>query len=144
LIYFIGILNDDDTAVPVGSVPYTEGLPSNNTQWVDILVNEMMTASDTDGAKARASKVLEVFERSIASRIGSQPLQSFQKVDCPPEAALSSFICLPLLLSVSDVAPVISMECCNVLIGWRFKNSCILILVTIWFVSFGTLFFLIV
>ncbi|KAK3132517.1 hypothetical protein QOZ80_6AG0523460 [Eleusine coracana subsp. coracana] len=74
-----GMLDNDAIAAPIGSVPYAESLPSSSTQWVDILVNEMAAASNTDDAKARASRVLEVFERSITSRIGAEPLQSFQK-----------------------------------------------------------------
>ncbi|KAK3129289.1 hypothetical protein QOZ80_6BG0476400 [Eleusine coracana subsp. coracana] len=74
-----GMLDNDAIAAPIGSVPYAESLPSSSTQWVDILVNEMAAASNTDDAKDRASRVLEVFERSITSCIGAEPLQSFQK-----------------------------------------------------------------
>ncbi|TVU10820.1 hypothetical protein EJB05_44372, partial [Eragrostis curvula] len=74
-----GILDGNEVAAPEESVPYADSLPSSSAQWVDILVNEMMTASSTDDAKARASRVLEVFESSMTSRIGADVLQSFQK-----------------------------------------------------------------
>uniref|UniRef100_A0A0A9FRQ5 CUE domain-containing protein n=1 Tax=Arundo donax TaxID=35708 RepID=A0A0A9FRQ5_ARUDO len=74
-----GILDGNEVAAPVQSIPGAESLPSSNTEWVEILVNEMVSASDTDDAKARASRVLEVFERSLTSRIGAEALQSFRK-----------------------------------------------------------------
>lgn len=83
MIYATGDLDDNEVAAPVESVPSAESLRSSSTQWVEILVNEMMNASDTGDAKARASRVLEVFERSVTSRIGAETLQSFQKVDSP-------------------------------------------------------------
>ncbi|XP_062199316.1 uncharacterized protein LOC133901821 [Phragmites australis] len=74
-----GILDGNEVAAPVDSVPCAESLPSSSTQWVEILVNEMVSASDTVDAKARASRVLEVFERSVISHIGAEALQNFQK-----------------------------------------------------------------
>ncbi|RCV10898.1 hypothetical protein SETIT_2G145100v2 [Setaria italica] len=74
-----GILVDNVVAAPVDSVPWAENLPSSSTQWSEVLVKEMMSASNTDDAKARASGVLEVFERAMTSRIGAEALQNFQK-----------------------------------------------------------------
>ncbi|TKW32149.1 hypothetical protein SEVIR_2G151000v4 [Setaria viridis] len=73
------ILVDNVVAAPVDSVPWAENLPSSSTQWSEVLVKEMMSASNTDDAKARASGVLEVFERAMTSRIGAEALQNFQK-----------------------------------------------------------------
>jgi hypothetical protein len=75
----IGILVDNEVAAPVDSVPWADNLPSSSIQWSEILVNEMLSASNMDDAKARASRVLEVFERAMTSRIGAEAHQSFQK-----------------------------------------------------------------
>jgi hypothetical protein len=75
-----GILVDNEVAAPVDSVPWADNLPSSSIQWSEILVNEMLSASNMDDAKARASRVLEVFERAMTSRIGAEAHQSFQKV----------------------------------------------------------------
>ncbi|RLM87120.1 uncharacterized protein C2845_PM04G10960 [Panicum miliaceum] len=74
-----GILVDNEVAASVDSVPWADNLPSSSTQWSEILVNEMLSASNTDDAKARASRALEVFERAMTSRIGAEAHQSFQK-----------------------------------------------------------------
>lgn len=55
-------------------------LPTNGSEWVDLFVSEMMNASDMDDAKARASRILEVLEKSIASRAGVEAAEGFQKV----------------------------------------------------------------
>ena len=92
LLYSIGILVDNEVATPVDSVPWAENLPSSSTQWSEILVNEMLSACNTDDAKARASRVLEVFERAMTSRIGAEAHQSFHKVvDFP--SLFSSNLC---------------------------------------------------
>ncbi|KAJ8635051.1 hypothetical protein MRB53_009318 [Persea americana] len=54
-------------------------LPTNGSEWVDLFVSEMMNASDMDDAKARASRILEVLEKSIASRAGVEAAEGFQK-----------------------------------------------------------------
>ncbi|XP_055802097.1 uncharacterized protein LOC129871226 [Solanum dulcamara] len=38
------------------------------TEWVDLFVGEMMSASNIDDAKARASRALEAFEKAICAR----------------------------------------------------------------------------
>ncbi|CAM0147980.1 unnamed protein product [Urochloa decumbens] len=70
-----GIFVDNEVDAPVDSVPWPENLPSSSTQWSEVLMNEMSCASNTDDAKARASKVLEFFQ----SRICAEALQNFQK-----------------------------------------------------------------
>lgn len=39
----------------------------DGAKWVDTFVHEMMNAIDVDDARMRAAKILEAFERSIAS-----------------------------------------------------------------------------
>lgn len=43
----------------------TDNLPKDGSEWVDLLVREMMSATDVDDARVRASRVLEVLEKSI-------------------------------------------------------------------------------
>ncbi|KAL5547783.1 hypothetical protein UlMin_003014 [Ulmus minor] len=61
--------------VPVGE----ESLPKGGADWVDLFVREMMSASDMDDAKARASRVLEVLEKSIYTRASADAAQNFHQ-----------------------------------------------------------------
>ncbi|KAL6221659.1 hypothetical protein ACLB2K_005055 [Fragaria x ananassa] len=54
-------------------------LPSQGADWVELFVREMMSASNMEDAKARASRVLEVLEKSICSRASTEAAQSFQQ-----------------------------------------------------------------
>lgn len=47
---------------------------------MELFVKEMMSASDMDDAKARASRVLEVLEKSIYARASADAAQSFHQV----------------------------------------------------------------
>lgn len=40
----------------------------NGSSWVDIFVQEMMSASDWDDVRGRAMKILEVFERNVVAQ----------------------------------------------------------------------------
>uniref|UniRef100_A0A0D9XBA4 CUE domain-containing protein n=1 Tax=Leersia perrieri TaxID=77586 RepID=A0A0D9XBA4_9ORYZ len=75
-----GISVGNETAAQIGNAPSADNFPSSSTQWVEILVNEMTSASNVDDAKSRASRVLEVFEKSMISRVGAEAMESFQKV----------------------------------------------------------------
>ena len=55
-------------------------LPVDGAEWVDLLVREMMSATSMDDAKSRASRVLEILEKSIMARPGDEAAQSFEKV----------------------------------------------------------------
>ncbi|PON99842.1 Ubiquitin system component Cue [Trema orientale] len=61
--------------VPVGE----ENLPKDGADWVELFVREMMSASDMDDAKARASRVLEVLEKSIYTRASADAAQSLHQ-----------------------------------------------------------------
>ncbi|KAJ4950751.1 hypothetical protein NE237_027583 [Protea cynaroides] len=54
-------------------------LQMDGSEWVELFVREMMTASNMDDAKARASRVLEVLEKNIHARAGAEAAQSFHK-----------------------------------------------------------------
>lgn len=40
--------------------------PTDGASWVDIFVQEMMSASDLDDARRRAARMLKAFEKSVA------------------------------------------------------------------------------
>lgn len=54
-------------------------LPTDGSEWVELFVREMTNATDMDDARARASRVLEVLEKSIVTR-GTEAMQNFHKV----------------------------------------------------------------
>ncbi|KAJ6802657.1 uncharacterized protein M6B38_349290 [Iris pallida] len=57
-----------------------DNLPRNGSEWVEVLVREMMAASNVDDAKARASQVLDVLEKSILANAGNtEAFQGLQK-----------------------------------------------------------------
>ncbi|MQL69335.1 hypothetical protein Taro_001647 [Colocasia esculenta] len=54
-------------------------IPVDGSEWVELLVREMMNSTDVDDARARASSVLEVLEKSIMARAGAEAAQAFHK-----------------------------------------------------------------
>ena len=58
-----------------------ENLPMDGAEWVNLFVREMMSAASPDDARARASRVLELLEKSISARAGAEAAQAFQKVN---------------------------------------------------------------
>ncbi|KAJ8753151.1 hypothetical protein K2173_017719 [Erythroxylum novogranatense] len=61
---------DEDSSAP-------SNLPMDGAEWVELFVREMMSASNIDGARARASRALEVLEKSICARAGADAAKSF-------------------------------------------------------------------
>lgn len=55
-------------------------LPADGTEWVELFVREMMSATSTDDARARATRVLESLEKSISASASAEAAQNFQKV----------------------------------------------------------------
>lgn len=53
--------------------------PADGAEWVECLVREMMTATSIDDARARATRLLESFEKCISSRAGAEAAQNFHK-----------------------------------------------------------------
>ncbi|KAJ0031752.1 hypothetical protein Pint_13776 [Pistacia integerrima] len=73
------------SATANGEVPPTE-YPSaskviqlDGVEWVEHFVREMMSASNIDDARARASRALEVLEKSICARASAEAAQSFHQ-----------------------------------------------------------------
>ncbi|MCL7031757.1 hypothetical protein MKW94_028140 [Papaver nudicaule] len=56
-----------DAATASSQVPLPHDHPKNMSEWVDVFVSQMAGASTMDDAKARASRMLEVWEKSICS-----------------------------------------------------------------------------
>ncbi|KAM1061642.1 hypothetical protein FF1_026086 [Malus domestica] len=54
-------------------------LPKDGAEWVELIVREMMSASNMDDAKARASRVLEALEKSISACAITEVAQSFRQ-----------------------------------------------------------------
>ncbi|XP_055832417.1 uncharacterized protein LOC129901298 [Solanum dulcamara] len=54
-------------------------LPADGTEWVELFVREMMSATSTDDARARATRVLESLEKSISASASAEAAQNFQK-----------------------------------------------------------------
>lgn len=52
-----------------------------STEWAELLVNEMMSASNIDDAKARASRALEALEKSICARATEENIMLKQQVE---------------------------------------------------------------
>lgn len=67
----------DDT--PQEQPSANKQLPFNREEFVEIFVREMSMASNIDDAKARASRALEVFEKSIYAHASETARQSFQQ-----------------------------------------------------------------
>ncbi|KAJ4894837.1 Ubiquitin system component Cue protein [Raphanus sativus] len=64
--------DSEEAKVEVGSSGKDDQvLNLDGTEWVDLFVREMMSASDMNDAKDRASKALEALEKSINARAGS-------------------------------------------------------------------------
>ncbi|XP_062089885.1 uncharacterized protein LOC133796406 isoform X2 [Humulus lupulus] len=69
-------VNDGGVAV---SETLSAQLPVDGAEWVSLFVSEMMNATSPDDARARASRVLEILEKSISARAGAEAAQTFQK-----------------------------------------------------------------
>ncbi|KAM1173359.1 hypothetical protein ACFX13_026694 [Malus domestica] len=54
-------------------------LPKDGAEWVELVVREMMSASNMYDAKARASRVLEALEKSISACATTEVAQSFRQ-----------------------------------------------------------------
>ncbi|GAB4842095.1 hypothetical protein Ancab_012055 [Ancistrocladus abbreviatus] len=67
-----GSIRTDD---PVGQ----QSLPADGAEWVELFVREMLSASSVEDARARASRILGVLEKSIAARVHAEAADNFQK-----------------------------------------------------------------
>lgn len=67
------VSSSEDPAAP-------NGLPKDGSEWVELFVREMMSASNIDDARARASRALEVLEKSILAHASGEGAQSVAQV----------------------------------------------------------------
>ncbi|KAK8501328.1 hypothetical protein V6N13_027027 [Hibiscus sabdariffa] len=63
--------------VPAKEQTAPEVLSMDGSEWVELFVREMMNASNIDDARARASRALEVLEKSICAQAGAEVAQNF-------------------------------------------------------------------
>ncbi|KAF9662872.1 hypothetical protein SADUNF_Sadunf18G0099600 [Salix dunnii] len=82
---FYGSIIREGAATTEAEAPPTEGLSASahlsldGAEWVELFVREMMSASNIDDARARASRALEVLEKSICARAGAEAVKSFNQ-----------------------------------------------------------------
>ncbi|XP_021276032.1 uncharacterized protein LOC110410588 [Herrania umbratica] len=65
--------------VPTKEQTAPEVLSLDGSDWVGLFVREMLNASNIDDARARASRALEVLEKSIRVRAGAEVAQNFHQ-----------------------------------------------------------------
>lgn len=75
-----GTLTNDGDATPSENTSVPNKLPVDGAEWVDLFVREMISATGVEDARARASRVLEILERSISKNAAENAAQSLQKV----------------------------------------------------------------
>ncbi|KAG8075168.1 hypothetical protein GUJ93_ZPchr0006g43923 [Zizania palustris] len=76
-----GIVNNGGAGATTEHPPAAGSCQTSNSgpEWVELFVREMSNASDMDDARARASRALEVLEKSIVERAGADAAQTLQK-----------------------------------------------------------------
>ncbi|GAB4850067.1 hypothetical protein Ancab_029364 [Ancistrocladus abbreviatus] len=74
-----GNLDANGGAIPTDDPAARQNLPADGGEWVELFVREMMSATSVDDARTRASRVLEVLEKSITARAHAEAADSIQK-----------------------------------------------------------------
>lgn len=67
-------------------------LQLDGPEWVELFVREMMSSSNIDDARARASRALEILEKSICARASAEAAQSFHQVSYNHRSFYISFL----------------------------------------------------
>ncbi|KAL5756519.1 hypothetical protein ACOSP7_020948 [Xanthoceras sorbifolium] len=81
----LGVIADQGTSTVDGNAAASENqsdqnkLPVDGAEWVDLFVREMLSATSMDDLKSRASRVLEILEKSIMARSGDEAAKCFEK-----------------------------------------------------------------
>ncbi|XP_022731575.1 uncharacterized protein LOC111286062 isoform X1 [Durio zibethinus] len=73
----VGVAANGD--VPAKEQTTPEVFSMDGSDWVELFVREMLNASNIDDARARASRALEVLEKSIHARAGAEVAQNFHQ-----------------------------------------------------------------
>lgn len=74
----IAQLQPEEIVAPDGPAA-KQNHPMDGAEWVELFVKEMMSASNIDDAKARASRALEVLEKAICARVSAETAKSFHQ-----------------------------------------------------------------
>ncbi|XP_010928333.1 uncharacterized protein [Elaeis guineensis] len=74
-----GIVNNNGAEEAAENPHGAACLPTEGSEWVELFVREMMNAADMDDARTRASRVLEVLEKSIVTCANAEAMQNFHK-----------------------------------------------------------------
>jgi len=76
-----GTVSNGHLGVVTEHPPATDNDQTNNhsSEWVELFVREMMSSSDIDDARARASRALEAFEKSIMDRVGAEAVHNLHR-----------------------------------------------------------------
>uniref|UniRef100_A0A5B6ZZV9 Uncharacterized protein n=1 Tax=Davidia involucrata TaxID=16924 RepID=A0A5B6ZZV9_DAVIN len=82
--------NGDGASTEDSSAP--QNLHIDGAEWVELFVSEMMSASNMDDARSRASRALEVLEKSICARTTAETAQSFQQENTMLKEQLEALI----------------------------------------------------
>ncbi|KAH8481681.1 hypothetical protein H0E87_029245 [Populus deltoides] len=75
-----GVATTGAEAPPTEDLSASAHLSLDGAEWVELFVREMMSASNIDDARARASRALEVLEKSICARAGAEAVKNFHQV----------------------------------------------------------------
>ncbi|XVF34609.1 hypothetical protein REPUB_Repub18cG0073600 [Reevesia pubescens] len=78
--------------VPTKEQTAPEVFSMDGSDWVELFVREMLNASNIDDARARASKALEVLEKSIRARAGAEVAQNFHQENVMLKEQLQALI----------------------------------------------------
>ncbi|KAB5514657.1 hypothetical protein DKX38_028563 [Salix brachista] len=78
-IFVVGVATTDAEAPPTEGLSASAHLSLDGAEWVELFVREMMSASNIDDARARASRALEVLEKSICALAGAEAVKSFHQ-----------------------------------------------------------------
>jgi hypothetical protein len=79
-IFVVGVATTGAEAPPTEDLSASAHLSLDGAEWVELFVREMMSASNIDDARARASRALEVLEKSICARAGAEAVKNFHQV----------------------------------------------------------------
>ncbi|KAF8783881.1 hypothetical protein HU200_000326 [Digitaria exilis] len=76
-----GTVSNDHLGVVTEHPPPTDNDRTNHhgSEWVELFVREMMSSSDIDDARTRASRALEAFEKSVMDRVGPEAVQNLHR-----------------------------------------------------------------
>jgi hypothetical protein len=86
-----GTVSNGHLGVVTEHPPATDNDQTNNqsSEWVELFVREMMSSSDIDDARARASRALEAFEKSIMDRVGAEAVHNLHRENAMLKEQLS-------------------------------------------------------